>query len=218
MKQTLNRNPVNLYLLALGPALALLCSCASTSVEKTWKAPDYQAGPLTKLAVLAVDDGPGVRRGFENRFANQIQKSGATASTTFNLISLPEINKDKPAAAARIRETGAEALVIIRLVDASSSYREMRPGAERYTETITGMGTGYWYDYYSVAFMDMGATYGSLKQKVFLETGVFDLKTAKRLWAGTTKTVVTESMDRAEEADNIVSKVVAAMQKDGVLP
>ena len=216
MKQTLNPNPVNLVL--IGAAVVLLCSCASTSVHQTWKAPDYQGAPLTKLAVLAVDDGAGLRRGFENRFANQIRKTGATAATTFNVISLSEINQDKTAAAARIRETGAEALLMLRLVDATASYREVRPGAERYAETITGLGTDYWYNYYSVAYADMGTTYGSLKQRVFLETIVFDLKTAKRLWAGTTETVLTESMDRAEEADKIVSKVVAAMQKDRMLP
>ena len=139
-------------------------------------------------------------------------------STTFNLISLPEINQDKMAAAARIRATGAEALVTMRLADATSSYREMRPGSERYAQTITGLEAGTWYDYYSVAFADMGTTYSSLKQQVYLETIVFDLKTAKRLWSGGTKTVVTESMDRAAEVDRIIAKVVAAMRKDGMIP
>ena len=216
MKYTLTPNSVNLVLIAA--ALSLLCSCASTSVHQTWKAPEFQGPPLANLAVLAVDNGAGLRRGFENRFANQIRKTGATASTTFNVISLEEIHQDKAAAAARIHDTGADALLILRLVDATSSYREVRPGSERYAETITGMGTDYWYNYYSVAFADMGTTYGSLKQQVFLETVVFDLKNTKRLWSGTTKTVLTESMDRAEEADKIVSKVVAAMQKDGMLP
>src|SRR5262249_19585904 len=127
MKQSLKPNPVNPHLITLGAALALLCSCASTSVHQTWKSPEYQGGPLTKVAVLAVDDGAGLRRGFENRFANQIRKTGATAATTFNVISLSDINKDKTAAAARIRETGAEALLMLRLVDATSSYREVRP-------------------------------------------------------------------------------------------
>ena len=41
--------------LALGALAALLCSCAATSVKKTWKAPDAQP-PAGKIAVLAIDE------------------------------------------------------------------------------------------------------------------------------------------------------------------
>jgi len=207
-----------LRLLAVCLLAMVLCSCAATSVKNTWKSPDYHGGPFAKVAVLTVDDHPGVRRGFENRLASQIRKGGATAITTFNLLTLPDINRDKPAAAERLRSAGAEAVVVLRLASSTSSYREVRPGAERYAETITGIEPGTWYDYYSVAYSDLSTTYGTLKQQVYLETCLFDLKTAKRLWSGMTKTVVTETMDRVAEMDPIVEKVVIAMRKDGMLP
>lgn len=197
---------------------ALLCSCAATSVKKTWKSPEFQGKPITKMAVLTVDDRGYLRRGFENRFTSQLKESGVTAIPSYELLSLPEINRDKPAAAERLRSAGADAIIIMRLVDATTSYREVRPGGERYAETITGFETTGWYNYYSVAYTDMSPTYGNEKRHIYLQTGVFDLATTKCQWSGLTETVFTDSMDRVAEMDPIVAKVLAAMRKDGVIP
>lgn len=204
--------------LALCAASALLCSCASTSVQKAAKSPEFQGPAFKKAAVLVVDERTILRRALENRLATQIQQGGATAITTVDLLALPEIQRDKPAAAERLRGQGAEAIVILRLADVTTSYRESRPGHDRFAGTITGYEWGPWYDYYSVAYVDMSPTYGNLKQKVYLETGVFDLKTAKRLWGGLTQTVLTDNMDRAAEMDPLVAKIVEGMRKDGIFP
>jgi len=198
--------------------VALLCSCAATSVKKTWKSPQFQGKPVSKIAVLTVDDRGYLRRGFENRFTSQLKEAGVTAIPSYELLSLPEINRDKPAAAERLRSAGAEAVIIMRLVDMTTYYREVRPGGERYAETITGFETTGWYNYYSVAYTDMSPTYGNEKLHIYLQTGLFDLATTKCLWSGLTETVFTQSMDRVAEMDPIVAKVLAAMRKDGVIP
>jgi hypothetical protein len=165
-----------------------------------------------------MDDRGLLRGGFENRFVNELTKSGATAFPTYEFLSLPEIERDKPAAAEQLRAKGAEGVVVMRLIDVSSTYRESRPGPERYSEYVTGFEPGTWYDYYSVAYADMSPTFGNLKLKVYLETSLFELKTAKRVWSGMSQTVVTETMDRMAEMDPIVEKFVAAMRQDGVIP
>jgi hypothetical protein len=196
----------------------LLCSCTGTSVKKTWRSPEFHRSPFTKIAVLAIDDRQNLRRSFENRFVAELGKGGTTAITTLDLLSLPEINQDKKAAAERLRAAGAQAVVTLRLAASASSFREVRPGDERYAEVITGMETTGWYDYYSVAYMDMSPTYGSVKQHVFIEISLFDLATAKRLWSGVTQTVLTETMDPVDQISPLVVKVVAAMRKDGMVP
>jgi hypothetical protein len=198
--------------------VTLFCSCAATSVKKTWKSPEFQGKPVSKIAVLTVEDRGYLRRGFENRFTSQLKEAGVTATPSYELLSLPEINRDKPAAAERLRSVGAEAIIILRLVDVTTAYREVRPGGERYAETITGFETTGWYNYYSMAFTDMSPTYGNEKQRIYLQTGLFDLATTKCLWSGLTETVFTQSMDRVAEMDPIVAKVLAAMRKDGVIP
>jgi hypothetical protein len=205
-----------LHPLSLCALAALLCSCAATSIKKTWKAPDCQQ-PVGKIAVLTIENRGLLRQGFENRFVAQLTKAGAPALVTYDLLSLPEIKGDKRAAADRFRAGGAEAILILRLVDVGTAYHESRAGNERYAPVITGVDSMGWYDYYSVGFTDMGTTYGSLKQTVCLETSLYDLKTEKRLWSALTETVVKENMDRVAEMDPLVGKIVAAMRKDGVI-
>jgi hypothetical protein len=158
-----------------------------------------------------------VRQGVENRFARRLEAQGQPAMVTFDILSLQQIKDDKQAAAARAREAGADSVLIVRLVDVATYASQVRALNERYTPTITGVDTFGWYDYYSVAFMDMGTTYGTLKQKVYLDISLFDLNTGKRLWSGLTETVVKEKTDRVLLVDALVGKVVSAMVKDGVV-
>jgi hypothetical protein len=202
--------------LALCLPVVLVCSCAATSVKKTWKAPDCQ-GPVGKIGVIAIEERGLLRQGVENRFVAQLRRDGAAALPTFDLLSLPQIKEDKRAAAERFRESGAEALLIVRLFDKVSTYREIQPAGERYVPMVTGIETTGWYDYYSLGLMSLSSTYGTVKDYVYIETAVYDLKTEKRLWSALTRTVVGENMDRFAEMDIVVEKVVTAMRKEGVI-
>jgi hypothetical protein len=64
----------------------------------------------------------------------------------------------------------------------------------------------------------MGVTYGNSSQTIYVEAGLYDLNTEKRLWFGQVQTVMKEGMDRVGEMDPFVKKFVAAMRKDGVVP
>ena len=124
------------------------------------------------------------------------------------MLTLPQIKQDKRAAADRLNENGAKALIIVRLASKSDKYREIRPGNERYAATVTGWETVGWYDYFSLGLMSLSSTYAQMKEYVFLETSVYDLKTEKRVWSVVTRTVVTENMDRIAELDPLVAKIV----------
>jgi hypothetical protein len=204
------------HLLAACALATLLGGCAATKVEQTWKSPDLKS-PVGKIAVLAIEDRGLVRQGFENRCVRQLAKTGAPAVATFDLLSLPDIKEDKRAAAERFRAAGAQAILIMRLAGSAGTYHESRAGNEQYAATITGIESMGWYDYYSVGFVDMGVTYGNTKQVVYVEVGLYDLSTEKRLWYGQTQTVLKEGMDRVSEMDPLVHKFVAAMRRDGVV-
>lgn len=194
----------------------LLCSCAATSVKQSWKSPNLQQ-PVGKIAVVAVADNGLVRQGFENRLVRDLGKRGAAATVTFDQLSLQEIKQDKRLAAERFLASGAAAVLILRPKEVVTNYRETQPGGERYAGTVTGLESTGWYDYYSVGFMSMSPTYGNLRERLFLEAALYDLKTEKCLWSGVTQTVVKEDTDRIAEADPLVAKIVAAMQKDGAI-
>ena len=189
---------------------ALLCSCASTSLKQTWKSSEYQKGPVRKVAAVAVDERGMVRQAFENRFVAQLEKSGTRALTTFNLLSPAEIMADKAAAVERLQAAGADAVLVVRLVDSAFSYTEVHVGNSDWGPYDT------WYDYFALAY-GIGPSYGSLEQKTRLETSVFELKTGKRIWSGLTDTVSKYNTDRVAEIDKVVAKVLAAMRKDGII-
>ena len=163
---------------------ALLCSCAATSVNKTSKSPDSR-GPVGKMAVLAIAEQGMLRMGFENRFVRELGKAGSSAVVTYDMLSLSQIKGDKQAAAERFRAGGAEAVLILRLVNLDSTYRQSRPGRENYAGVVTGVNSIGWYDYFTVGFMDMSPTYGNTKDTLSLETSLYDLKTEKTslVWA-----------------------------------
>jgi hypothetical protein len=65
--------------------------------------------------------------------------------------------------------------------------------------------------------MNMGTVWSSAQRKVCLDTSLFDLKSGKRLWSGITQTVLKDDVDRVEELSALVTKVLAAMRKDGLV-
>jgi len=195
----------------------LLCSCATTSVEKTWKSPDRAEGPVQKLAVLAVSDDSMVRPGLENRFARDIRNRGQAVITTVALLSLPEIKADKAAAAALLRQEGADSILIVRLVDKSAYDRQVRATPAAFVPMATGYADYGWSGYYDVAFMEMGVTYSTLRDYLVLDSSLFDLKNGQRLWSALTQTTLKEGADRLVVADDLAAKVAAALRKDGMI-
>ena len=212
----INHPFVNIMLrpLALCALATLLCSCAATSVKKTWKSPDCQQ-PVGKIAVLAVDDRSLLRQGFENRFVRYLAEAEAPAMVTFDVVPLSQIKEDKRAAAVRLRATGADALLILHLLDVGNSYNETRLGGDLSAPGMAGTDTTF--DDFGWGITGMNSTYGDLTTTVRLQTSLYDLKTEKRLWFGITQTVLKDNTDRVAQMDPLVEKIVAAMRKDGVI-
>jgi len=201
-------------------AAACLAGCAASSVEKKWKSPEHSGGPVQKVAVIAVDERGMVRKGFENRFVRDLGEQQQAAMVTYDLLALPEIKADKEAAAKAFTTGGADSVMIVRLVNSSSTSRQVEARPEAYVPVTTGFDSYYsygWYDYYSVAFMDMGASWGTTKQYLYLDTSLYNLKSGKRIWSTITRTTLKEDSDRLVEVDRLTAKVVAAMRKDGMV-
>ena len=176
----------------------------------------YQGGPVQKIAVVAVAERGLVRQGIENRFERDLRANRQEATAMHELISLPEIKADKNAAAARLSGAGATAVLLVRLIDQTTYGREVQATPERWVPTVTGYAGYGWYDCYSVAYMNLGVTWGSSKQKVYLDTSLFDLKSGQRLWSALTLTTLKEETDRLAEVDSLVAKVVAVLRQDGL--
>jgi len=209
----------NIHLFAFAALSLCLFGCAApSSVKQTWKSPAHNSGPVQKVAVVAVDERGLIRQAFENRLVRDMRRGGQSAITTHDLLSLPELKADKRAAAARLRQAGADTVMVIRLADQASDAYQVRATSSAYVETVTGSETTVaGYDYYTVAFTDMGTVWSNTKMYVDLDTSLFDLNNGQRLWSCHTLTVLKEETDRLAEADALVAKIIAALRKDGLV-
>jgi len=204
-------------LLPVAAVGALLAACASTSVKTSWKSPDHPGGPVKKVAVLVVDDRGLVRQGMENRVGNQLHKQGQGVMTTFNLLPLSEIQQNKDAAAGRLRQAGADSVLIVRLVDRASYQGQVRASPALFYPGEPGYAGQTWYDYYSVAYLGMGVSWTSSRDYLTLDSSLFDLNSGARLWSCTTESVVKENSDRLEVADAFADKLVARLRESGLV-
>jgi hypothetical protein len=205
------------FLFASAIAAMVLCSCASISTKSTWKSSDFKGGPVQKVAVLAVAERATVRTALENRFANQLKKDSQPAVTTLQMLSLLEIKENKEAAAARLREAGADSVLITRLTSKSTYDSQPRQAPNAYYSIITGSPSEGWHTYYTSAYSNVGAPRSDSRDYYLLDTSLFDLDTGKRLWSCITETKVRENADKLEIADALVARVVELMRKDGMV-
>jgi hypothetical protein len=203
------------------PLVALLCSCAATTVKRTWKSPNSQL-PVGKMAVLAVAEQSSLlREGFENRLVREVKLAGGDAVVTYDKLSLTEIKQDRHAAEARFQAEKTGTLLLMRLVSAEEAIPSMTTGAAQAYSDSGGTFVLYdpmgWYDFYTSIADSFSPIYGEVKANLFIETSLFDLKTEKRLWKCVTRTVVKEDGDRVALMEPLARTVVKAMRKDGVI-
>jgi hypothetical protein len=203
--------------LALATLALWLSGCASSSIKQTWKSPTYQGGAVQKIAVLAVEERGLERQAFENRFVRELRGHSQDAMATCDILGLAAIKADKEAAAARVRASGADAVLIIRLVDQATYRQQLMVRPAFYNPAVVEYENSSWYDCYVVAYTDMPTDLGSINQKVVLDSSLFDVKSGRRLWSARSLTVLKEDGDRLAEADALIAKIVRAMGKDGLV-
>jgi hypothetical protein len=197
--------------------VAVLAGCASTHLVSSRKSPQYAGGPVKKAAVLVVDDRQMYREILENHFVNAILASGQPATVTHKLIGLAQIKESEAAGAAVLRDAGADAVLVVRLVNRQTSSSLVRESTS-YAPVVTGFDTVYgWYDYATVAFTDMSVIRGNSKVELFLETSLYDIASRKLLWIGLTRADIKEQTDRVEAGQRFIHDVVAKLREDGLL-
>ena len=203
----------------------MFAACSTTSLKETWISPSLHATeiPVGAVAVLAVEERGMVRTGLENRFARELEGAGQPVVLTHKLLSLSEIKEDQVQAAMRLREAGAQTVLITRFVGGESRAHSVRAGKERYAAVTTGFSSGLpyagygWGSYYSLAYQDMSTVWSSQSKQMQLETSLFDLTDGKPLWSCLTKTVLKESADRVAEMDVLADQIVSALRNDGLV-
>ena len=172
------RNPLG-YLAAFA---MLLAACATTQINSVWKDPAYQTRPA-KIMVIGVARNPLNRRIFEDEFVAQLKARGTEGIASYKV--LPDREQDDQAAiAAKVKELGADAILITRLVS--------RRVVQTYVPGTTYFPPPYyssWPNYYGYGYHYMYTPgYIAEDEYAVIETNLYEAHSDKLIWAASSET------------------------------
>lgn len=187
-------------------AVALfLAGCASTTMQSTWRDPGYTGGPFRKVFVLGQSARDvTARRVLEDVLVARFQAIGAEAVPAWR--HLPTDGQaDEPTFNAAVAASGADGMLMVRLlgIDTQTSVSTM---------LVPGPGFG-WYGFYSGWYAVPQVTQ---YQVAIVETTLFDVKTRRIVWSGTSETFNPTSVQK--DAPAFADLIVGSLQKGGFLP
>lgn len=205
---------------ALAAAL-LLAACATTSLQGVWKDPEFSGPPFRKLLVVGITKDGQVRRTFEDIFSSQLRARGVQAVAGHTVITGGQA--DETALAEAVKKSGADAVITTRVV-AIDTRTGVSPGYVTYFGAPV-----YPYGYYPSP--GAGATlygyYANTSWAVYqpptaysyeeatLESNLFESRSGRLVWAGTTVTFDTKATAKASADLAII--VIEALAKDKLI-
>ena len=196
-------------LVAAFGSVLLLWACASTKLVNTWRDSAYTSPPLTRILIIGVTKQSGIRRTFEDLFAERLRADGVTAIQSYTLIPEDgEVSHERLARA--VEQSGVDGILITRLVRVDRQV-QIYPG------TYVGPPFVGFYGFYSsawVGFYEPPQVYAY--DVVTSETTLFDAKSDRVIWSGTSETFAPQNMRK--DTQEFVSIMARALAAQGLIP
>lgn len=203
------RNRIARLLLVLA-AVAVAAGCASTTLQSQWRDPGYSGGPFRKIFVIGLSARDlTARRIFEDVMVAKLGAIGVQAVPEWQYLP-GDGQAPESAVSAAVEQSGADAVLMARLV-AIDMQISVTPGV-----MYPGPGFG-WYGPYS-GWYSGWYTAPQVQQYdiAIVETTLFDTRTKRLVWSGTSQTLNPVSVQK--EAPGFADTIIDAMQKAGLLP
>ena len=178
--------------------------------KSIWKAPD--AGPMNyfgkKIAAVVITDDQGLQMSAEEALARELTARGVQGVAAYRMIPREEM-KEAEKAKAWFERTKVDGAVVMRVV---SMERDVtyRPGmwSNVYYQSLWG-----YYNYgYAAVYVPGGR---SEQSSVTIETLIFDVPTAKLLWAGVSETTNPKGTQRV--VAELVAQVGEQLRQAGLV-
>jgi len=186
-----------------------ITACATTKLTSAWKDPAYQKLPR-KIMVIGLAKKPVIKRIFEDEFVRQIKVRGINAIAGYTVMADWK-QGDHDVIAAKMKEHGADAVLITRLVS-KKTVKFYMPGNVYYPP----VNYGNWRDYYgygSQAVYTPG--YMAEDEYAIMETNLYNAANDKLIWAAASETVLLGTDQ--EQIISFIGVMVNAMDEYKVL-
>jgi hypothetical protein len=209
----LNR-PTRLGIAAL--CLAALSSCsASTQLTSSWADPTAQDRHFKKIVVVGATPKSATRRMYEDTFSGELRARGIDAVASYTFGGDGQLDKDQ--ALAKLKEVGADGVIVTRLVDKETVQTYYPP-----TYSSVAAPSAYyggWYGYYSMGYSYQSSPgYVAENQVYRIETNLYDVTNDKLTWSGLTETTLTSGDAPEKEIVPFIDAILYDMQQKKILP
>jgi len=197
-------------------ALLSLTSCAATSqLTTSWADPAAAGHIFKKVVVVGASPNSAVRRMYEDTFAAELRTRGIEAIPSYTVVGEGQLAKDE--ASAKLREIGADGVIVTRLVDKQTVENYYPPTYSTYAAPSAYYGG--WYGYYSMGYSYMSSPgYVEQNQVYRVETNLYDVTNDKLTWSGLTESTLSSGQAPTSEITPVIAMIANDMQKKKILP
>lgn len=202
--------------------ILLLAACTPPlKMESGWLPGAQPATPYGKVLVVAVSDDFNRRRLFENSLANELAAGGTVGIPSTRTMLTTDV-LDRASVAALVKETGAEAVLVTRLVNEAVGVREQRgrevlkmdnPGLP--SSAATNVEDPYFYNVYTYDY-SVSAEPPSLEieRDLLVTTDLFETREGKRIHTIRSTLRVTNSASFDQNTDvAVIDKLATGLAR-----
>ena len=171
--------------LSFGILIAILITgCATTKISSVWKDKLYKVKP-GKIMIIGIAKKPANKRSLEDEFVKQIKLRGTDAVASYNIIP-DDKDSNKEFIAAKMKELGADAVLITRIASRETVYTNLKTSVY---SPPTYYGT--WSDYYEYGYKNMySPSYVEETKYALMETNIYDAGNNKLIWSASSATEI----------------------------
>jgi len=180
-------------------AVCLTACSTPTTIESTWRDPNYPAAaPMRSLIVLARVPNEANRRTLEDTYAATLSQHGVRATPSYRVFQAS--HPDRQTVRQFLDQGGYDGLLVSRF-EGVRTQTTVAPDANF---------DAYYGDFWG------GGYYLETDQYVRVETSLWDAKTRKLVWSAVSET---ENPSSSSDAiTSVVSKVTSSMTQAGLIP
>jgi len=217
---------VRLSLLILCAGLA---SCAAESeLETSWEVPTYAGTPFTDLAVIGVLQNRNSSQAFESKAVEVFQHAGIPSIPGFSFLK-GETKLSRDDMAARVKGSGADGVLIFKLVAVDSTETYVPPTTYTVPEAIhpEWWDDPYWGYYYPYPYHYWGYWYPAVQvvtdpgywephQTYRIHAALYSVASDRLVWTANTATF--DPSSPANEGGSVAKLIAEELQRRGLVP
>lgn len=197
--------------LALAGAAILLTACQSTSIRSAWYDATYTGGVLRKIVVVASDGTSAESRVFEDIFVQKLNAAGVQGIPGYATVP-PDARQAEGSFSSAVAGTGADAVLMVRLLRVDTKTQVS-------TMMVPGPAWGPYGGFYGGFYGGPGfypVTDVTQYDVATVETNLYDARTRRLIWAGTTETINPNNV--AKEAPGFADLLITQFRARGLVP